>query len=391
MNFKNKEFNKIYGLQVLWAFAAVFGWCLIYLYLYQQGFPQLEIAAYFTLTYLVSLITLALLSKIRSKRSLQLGLLFRLISFLLVLKFIVPYQLYLISIVFGIAIELFWIPYNIKFFQFSDSSKHGSMSGTLMFVWLIFNAILPLAAGYVAQQIGIRFIFALGVVVLLLAMLTTSKIKKEFSLAINLRHSLKQLADVKLLFIISGFWRASNWIALPLYTLFFTQSEVEFGGLLALMGVFAAFASLLFAKLSDSTDRVSFIFPSVLLAASFCIISGFASSITQWAVTRALVSFFMAIAAPFDIALVLDHSQDIKQGLIGREFLLAIGYVLAGINALLAILLGSIRYALILAGVIYLLYPLIIKWKKIYPPRQITLTGLLSGLAGRTRRRFGID
>jgi len=94
---------------------------------------------------------------------------------------------------------------------------------------------------------------------------------------------------------------------------------------------------------------------------------GFSSNLTWWAIISGIRGFISTINGAFVTTFVLDQVPEVKEAMIGREFLLGAGRTI-GTLVLFASLFrfNSPKIALIIIGCVYLFFPLLIYRKKLY-------------------------
>ena len=362
-----KEFLTLYAVQLLVALGFIFGWSLVYLYFVELGFSYWELLLMNVLTYLASLLAIPVLRRISLRSYIRHGILLRVLTFLMVFHFLATPQLYLLAVVFGVMLTVFWIPCNIKYFRL-NSGATAQFSGLYFFTWALMGALAPAIAGVVAKVAGYWAVFGGSIGVLLLAFLVAGRLGEE-TVDLDWRGAIAGTKGVRTLVFIEGFWQGVNLIGIPLFTLYFIREELALGAFLAYLGLLGALASLLVSRLSDRTRRrLVFIAPATILTAVFTILSGFSKDLYQWALFQGGVQFFLAILSPFAITVVIDASRDLTDSIVSREVFLDLGRVAGGVGLAASMYLtGEIRLAIIGSGLALLLYPLVLAGNGLYP------------------------
>ncbi|NIQ04491.1 MAG: MFS transporter [Candidatus Korarchaeota archaeon] len=368
---RKDRFSTIFILQVVFAFAVSFGWSLIYFYFLKSGFSSMHVLLYFTLIYVSSSATILLVTRVHSKQSIITGLLLRIVTFVLVYRFVHVIQLFLVAIVFGVAISLFWIPVNIAYFATSSHDTKAFHSSIAIALWPFVGAICPFLSGVVANFYGFQAVFLISIAILLIDVFITMNLSSNSLLQFDLKRTIQRIKGLKTLLLLQGFWQGVNWIAVPVISFFFITKELEYGSFLAYLSVVGAVASLLLGKLSDKTEnRLTFIIPSIIFTGIFTLLSGLGTTFVEWALFRGVVSFFGTIAASFSLTVVVDRTDHLEAGMIGRELFINGGRVIGGLIVLLFAQLGRIQLSLVVSGIAFFVYPFVLLKHEIYSPPQ---------------------
>lgn len=371
LNVKTKKFLNIYGIQFFYSFAHLFAFGLLFLYLFQIGFTNLEIAIFSTLQYFGAFMTLFFIKTVNFKKISTLSIILKSFYLLLFIVFINGFeliQLYLIAILAGIVLFLFWVPYNVKFFSFGNNKNNAFMSSILFLLWPILNMFLPGIAGYAINSYGFKFIFIVSAIINLLAIFCIKWSDNDLVLKFNLKNALKNTKGVKTLLYLEGFFQGILWTAIPLATISYLSNAIDYGLFFSYLGLFGAIASIFLSRLSDKIkNRTSFIYPVALLLGISAIFTGFATTFIVWAIANALLTFLATVFSPFQTAVVLDKSKNLVDSMASRELFLNFGRTSGGIIAILSLLLFSkSEYSLLLAGGSVFVYAIVMRGKKLY-------------------------
>lgn len=370
---KKDRFSIIFFLQLVFAFAVSFGWTLIYFYFLKSGFSYIHILVYFILFYVSSFLTIIAVPRVHSKQSIIIGLLLRTVTFVLVYHVFHILQLFFIAVIFGVATIFFWIPVNIAYFSISPTDTKAFHSSIAIALWPFVGAICPFLAGVVSDLYSYQSVFLISIGVLLVDVYITTKLSTDTLLEFDLGKTIKRIKGLKTLLLLQGFWQGVNWIALPLISFLFTTKELEYGSFLAYLGTLGSIASLVLGKLSDKTEnRLFFILPSIIFTGIFTLLSGLGTTFAEWVIYRGVVSFFGTIAASFSLTVVVDRTEDLEAGMIGREIFITIGRVIGGIIVLFFYQIEYLQLSLAVSGVAFFVYPLVLLKKEVYPSVKTT-------------------
>ncbi len=325
-----KEFLTIYGIQALVSISIAV-WGFSFLYLFKQGFSFAHIIACYVIVYLVATLCYFLFRSLRTSNSFYCSLFLRALIYIM-LVFLLPSNLVylaLFAVVFGVMVFWFWMPWNVKFFSFSNKDNKAFLGSLSVILPPIISAVLPFLTGAIITVHGYDPIFIFVAFSLFIAMFVASKIKKHIVIKLEVKERCEKIKKIAPLFLVEGFWQGVNWIAVPLVTITFITEEIKFGAFFSIIGLAGVFASLITSRISDKMkNRSAFIYPSIILLAVFTLASASAVSFVEWTLLRAITGFFVILASPFMVAIALDFSKDLKSVLVGREFSLNIGRVL---------------------------------------------------------------
>jgi hypothetical protein len=364
-----RRFIDIFLLQAFYCLPFSIGWGLSLLFYITLGFTAGQIVLYYVIYYATVLATLLMLRTHKAFSLMKLSLVFSAAGFLLMSQLESRLQFYLLAVIFGMASPLFWVAYNTTYFHFARKDANALSSGLMFLVNPVLNIVFPLFSGIIIGMSGFRVVFLFSTVAAGIALVYAHAIRDKTTLDLHAWHSMKPAEGVRTLVYLEGFWQGVCWTCVPLITLTFITTGFGYGSFLSYLGLFGAFASLALCRLSDKTrNRAAFILPVALLVSAGTIISGFIHSMGAWVLLNGLVSFFMAMASPFTLSVVLDKVHDVRDGMLAREIFLNLGR-LSGVLAILAsyLLFDSLHYPLIAAGIAFLLYPVVLKAKKLYP------------------------
>ena len=357
-----KSFFKLYLLNLFFSSIAVFGLGLIYFYLFSLNFSLVEISIYFTLIWVFCVIGILSLKTIDYSKSIKTSLMLRIAHFIILASLTTVYMLYFSAALFGYLIILFWVPFNAFYFSLGGNKQRMLINSLLVIlVPLISIPLLP-TAGFMAKEYGFPMVFALAAGLSFITFVfvdihfPTKKIKND------LKKSMRELKNVRILYILEGFLEGIVWIVIPVVTLQFIKEEVAYGGFLSFLVIFAILGSVLISYLSDKIkNRILLAVPLMILTSIFVFMAGISQGFEQWTLFNVIIVFLMTMIGPFLLSLVNDTSVNIPRAIVARELLLSSGRIVGGMFVILFAFLGNIQPALMIAAVVFLAFPYYMK------------------------------
>ncbi|MCK5474404.1 MAG: hypothetical protein KAI53_03285 [Candidatus Aenigmarchaeota archaeon] len=368
---KFKKFLNLYSIQFLYSFGHVFAFSLLFLYLFKVGFSNLEIAVFSTLRFVSVVIILFFIKTVNFRKAITTGIVlksFYLAAFACFIAGFEVIQLYVIAIITGIVIFIFWTPYNIRFFGFGNNGNNAFMGSIIFLLWPILNVFIPVTAGFLARDFGFAAVFLITATITLSSSVFVKRAGKDEPLPFDIKKTLRNSDGVRTLNMLEGIFEGIMWTAVPLATISFITSEVDYGIFFSFLGLFGALAAVVLARMSDRMKkRTIFIYPTVILLGISTILAAFSNTLILWAIANAAIAFVWALVSPFQVAIVLDKSKNLVDSMAAREFFMNLGRFFGGIIAITSLLLfGLSEYSLVVAGIAMLLYAVVIHLKKLY-------------------------
>ena len=368
-------FKRVYLFFFTYMAAMYFSQTLVILWLSKNGFGFSNIVFYYLISYVVALVGIFTLRKIRMelKPTILLGVLVSALSVAIIINISSIYQLYLSAIVTGLNIIFFWIPYNVMYFKFSSEKKRGLNSGMYFLVTPIISITLQPLAGLVAEKFGFETMFLVGLLLYIIPIFLI-KFLPDFELNLDIIKELKGRSFNWPTFF-QGFTARINWSLVPIFTLFFISTPKAFGSFFGYLAIFAATASLINASISDrmKNRKVFFyIFTSLAVASLFPL--AFVQNIYYWGIFAGVTSLCICLANPFWLAFNLDYYQEIgaEKAMILREVYLNLGYTSALFVAFLAFYFtASTKISLIIVSVIAICLPVVSYFQRVYRDKNI--------------------
>ena len=363
-------FKRIYFFYLTYLTAMVYSQTLMMLWFFQNGVSYTWMLFYFLAIY-VPVLPLAFFfkgRKFKSRFSLWLGIVSS-AGGVLIANFITnqTYFIFLIAFVFALNTLFFWVIYSAMHFKYSHNEEHGFKSGAFFFLSPILSVFLAPLVGFIAEKLGYHFIFWSSMLFYLIPFSLVFYLPNfdfEFrakAALFNTKHSL--------LVVFQGCIFMLTFYIIPIFTLFFISTPFKLGSFFGYLAVFAAFAALFNAKMSDKIKKRGhffYIFTS-LNALSFVPLV-LSKSFLGWQIFSGLNNFTYGLANPFNLAMILDHNEhDIVDTMLGRQIYSSLGAVFIIVFLLLVYYLtSSLQTALLWSALVPLSYPVVAYYQRLY-------------------------
>ena len=372
---KNREFRRIYIIQILLAVADAMGMNFMMLYLVTSGFRLEQILLAATLAFFTPVMFISVMRRARAKVSFLIAFAAKITCYVIALVWLKDSTVYFIYISNALVLVFFWIPYNVEFFSYVGEKTRAYMGSLAVAVYPLVGLLIPPAAALIWRTRGFDYnmIAAISILGAGAAYVLLNKAIRFRVFDYNISASLGRLKRYRSLFFLQGFWEAGIFVGIPAFTLLFIKTEVKLGIFLSYLGVLSVLATITLAKLSDRTSRrTAFLYPTVLLAGCATLALALARSFPVWIGIAGLVNFSNVMAIPFLTSVALDADLTGIDMWAGRELLLNFGRA-AGSAMLLVTYtyFHDYRPGFLILGVALLLYAGLIHVKKIYVRARI--------------------
>ena len=315
------------------------------------------------LKFIGQILLLVALTTFTAKLSWRLALISSLIYVLLSVTIYNVFQFYLASFIGGFTMFFFFLFYNIAHFVSTPKKQRGH-GAALMFIIPSFIGILaPLLAGVIAE-VNIIFLWIISILSFALSFYII-KFQEDFKISYNLITAIKEIKATRSLIFIEGIWEAMVFAVLPIYTLYFIKTPLNYGAFLAYLALVSIVANIVLGKLTDRLQkRVIFLYPlTIIMACTTILFAVFKSNILNWIILASVIQFLLPLFWNVSTAMVIDSHPNLEQAIPGREFMLATGRVLGLLIAFISFSLEkSPYYVFLILGGIFFLYPLKLFW-----------------------------
>ena len=371
----NREFRRIYLMQVLLAVADAFALNFMALYLVGLGYRLDEIILAAMLGFSFPVVLIALMRRARAKISFSLAFAAKITAYMIALVWLNPSTMKFIYIANALVLVFFWIPYNLEFFSFTTEKNRAYSGSIAIAIYPLVGLAIPALAGYTWHSHGYTANMLVSVSILavsIIYMLSNKAIKfRRFDY--DIRESLRSLKRYRLLFFLQGVWEAAGFIGVPLLTLLFVRTELRLGIFLSYLGALSVVSTILLSRLSDRRgSRTAFIYPALIATGVATVCLSLAGTLLWWVILAGIFNFLNIISLPFLIAVALDAKVTGINMWAGRELLLNLGRSAGGAVLLLAYRYSdNPRIAFVLLGSALFGYALALHLKRIYPRARI--------------------
>jgi hypothetical protein len=371
----NREFRRIYLMQVLLAVADAFALNFMALYLVGLGYGLDQVILAAALGFSLPVVLIAAMRRARAKISFSAAFAAKITAYLIALYWLSPSTMKLIYMSNALVLVFFWIPYNLEFFSFATEKTRAYSGSIAIAIYPLVGLAVPVLAGYTWHAHGFSTNMLISVAILSISivyMLLNKAIKfRRFDYSI--RDSLKMLRRYRTLFFLQGFWEAASFIGVPVLTLLFVRTELRLGIFLSYLGALSVISTIMLSKLSDRRGtRTVFIYPALIVTGATTVSLCFAGTLFWWVLVVGVLNFMSVLTTPFLIAVALDAKVTGIDMWAGRELLLNLGRSIGGgLLLLIYRYAGNPRLAFVVLGSALLVYAVVLHLKRIYPSATI--------------------
>jgi hypothetical protein len=367
---KSKEFIRLNLIYVLYIIGVFLSWNIIAIYFFKQGFNFVEISFYYLLFSLASMLFLLYPHGLNVRTAIKYSQALRIVSFVLVFYFFSKIQLYLTAIVLGIALELFWIPYNFKLKEYESQDSKKLHIRNLMRLGSILKVVVPAIGGLIASRIGFFPLFLTSIFLFLLNIESCS-ILSDLKIKCDIVRAIITTKGVKLLFFLEGLWQTIPFIIVPLISLRYVSVSLQEQSQVFFYGLFFSFIALLsvvayhLTRRMEKQDKKHILYPLTTMLAILTIVTGYVKNMQLWITMVGLTVLTWKIAEHFTDSLM--QSKNTENLVVLRRFFIAMGRVIGtSIGILVLYFYGAtnLEISMRIIGAIFLLYPIVLFLKK---------------------------
>lgn len=286
------------------------------------------------------------------------------IYILLIIRLESVYQFYVATFFSGFATVLFFVYYNTAHFKNTAKDKIGRSSAVMFSVSPIISMLAPLVAGFLANyKYNLAWIFS-GIFFLIPFFLI--RLQKNFSINCSLKNSFEEVSSTRIFIFIEGIWESLVFGIIPVYTLFFLKTPLNYTAFIAYLALISTLANILLGKFSDKIKkRVVFLYPITLLLAGITFLFPLATeNLMSWIIITSLVQFLLPLFWNISTAMVVDSHKDLGLAMLGRETPLISGRALGIAVTFLGFTLEKTPlYIFFFLGSVMIFYPMILFWR----------------------------
>lgn len=370
--------RRLLRLQTYYGFFSTIHWLFLYFFLIVElEFPLVLVLGLAMFYYSVAGVFMVLLPRFESRRALRIGFLMRVLAILPFWAWPTLEGIVVASVFFGLAQPLFWIPYNLIFYEHRARGVNARTSAIAFAVQPFLDVAAALLAGLLVMLWGFTGLFFAAFVLGLVAWPTTLALHPGKAEKVEVFKRIRRLKKLRTLMFLDGVVQGSVWLGVAVVTIFFIDVAFQYALFFAFLAIIGAVAALILGPISDKrAKRFAFIWPLAFLFSLANFLSAFAGTLLIWGIARGAGTFLRLIYDPFKNAAYLDTVENVSDLYMAREVLLNIGRVAGIVVLLLAHLAGNIQLAFIVPALIGIAVPIII-WKgKLYPEERFVLKPL---------------
>ena len=315
------------------------------------------------LLFLSQTILLLFFKNLSAKFAWRLALIIFIASILSVVRMESIYQYFFYSILSGFLIFLFWVPYNIAHFKLTPKENTGRSAAIMFSIGPIISILVPPAAGFLAEvNIDMVWIFTIGFSVLTLLLVN---FQTEFKISYSISAALKAVEKVRIFIFLEGIWGAIVFAVVPVYTLFFINTPLNYGIFLAYLGLISVFANLILGHISDRKQkRAIFLYPVTIFLSIATLLLVFASeNLALWIVLTGAIAFVLPAFGTLTLSLFIDNQNNLEVSFPGRELILAVGRAIGIGFTFLAFLFKFEILLYIMLGFVMLIFPAVLFYR----------------------------
>ncbi|MGD8628908.1 MAG: hypothetical protein PVH52_07475, partial [bacterium] len=324
----NREFRRIYLMQVLLAVADAFAFNFMALYLVGLGYRLDELILAAVLAFSVPVAAIAIMRRARAKISFSLAFAAKITAYLIALFWLTPNTMKFIYIANALVLVFFWIPYNLEFFSFATEKNRAYSGSIIIAIYPLVGLAIPALAGYAWHSHGYtaNMLISVSILAISIMYMASNKAIKFRRFDYHIWDSLRSLRRYRLLFFLQGVWEAAGFIGIPILTLIFVRTEMRLGLFLSYLGALSVVSTIVLSRLSDRRgSRTVFIYPALIAAGTATVCLSLGGTFLWWVILAGIFNFLNIISLPFLIAVALDSEVTGINMWAGRELLLNLG------------------------------------------------------------------
>lgn len=358
----NSSFRNLIWMYLGYVWFTTISKSVLATHIFQQGLTINQMMLGQAIQFASQLILLLLVTKYTAKKSWFSAIIAAALSISLVINIRSLPQYYLSVAFGGLALGLFFVMYNIAHFKNTPKEKTGFSSGIMFAIHPAISIIAPLISGIIAT-LNLNLLWIVSLISCFIALLTVSK-QVNFSISYNLLSSLNELKPTRVYIFLEGIWEAVIISVIPIYTLKFISTPLDYGKYIAYLSLAGLIANLILGKLTDRLQKRSlFIYPITISLATLTTLLYFSlSNIYFWIIITGLIQFLIPIFWNITTAIVVDKHTNLEIAIPGREILLAVSRMLGLGVTYLGFRYDHIQTTFLILTFAILLLPAILFW-----------------------------
>lgn len=352
------ELTRIYWSQALRYFAISLISLFVPLYLHIEiGFSINETLLFFVFYSIIFAIMTPIAGHFVSKYGMKHAVLFSVPFFLiyLLLLFALPKYdtpLLIIGLFLGTSLAFYWMGMNLMFYHASDKMHRGEEVGKNTSLSVFATMLGPFIGGILIKYIGFQFVFGISSILLIGASFLLF-IAKDIQLEYN-HFNVKNLFKkddwrMSTYFFSKGINVMATGVIWPLFIFTILKDYLSLGVVGSLLSLISAILIYLIGRFSDRVGKRKIIRFGVGFETLAWILRSMVQTVTQVFGATIFGAITIGIIQSPMIALEFDNvNHGVVDYFVKREIFLCLGRALV---CLIVIMLGSLKFGLILTGV----------------------------------------
>jgi len=343
-----RAFAGLMIIETMLAFGNTFAGAFNIIYLYNQLQMELwtgtiYLGIGFTISIFVSL-WMSWTPRLDPRNVMLAGLVFLIIEYSLFLTVKNGWVLSLaVGCAFGLFYPCFWTPFNIIMAQMTAKTDRGLTYGAFFFVWPMVTFFAPFLGGIVIGLFNYQVLFSLGISIVVLTAVVIVAYRKYIPKDQFMKIRFDDIGKRNVVALIGeGGFEGIFWLEVTIVAYYYTQKELELGGLFSLFGLSAGVMGIILGRVSDRIqNRKFFVQLSALTSIPCILVIAFTRDLDGFLIGNGLLEFASFILPVFIFALLTDRLEEHKNdSVITRELLLDVGRAVAVGMLMLTLYMG---------------------------------------------------
>ncbi len=148
----------------------------------------------------------------------------------------------------------------------------------------------PFLAGYITQ-VNIIFLWIISIFSFLISFYLV-RLQENFEISYTLKTAIREIKATRIFIFIEGVWEALILGIIPIYTLYFIKTPLDYGVFLSYLALVSIIANFTLGKITDKLQkRTIFLYPlTIIMACTTILFIMVKSNIVVWIVLTAFLS-----------------------------------------------------------------------------------------------------
>ncbi len=358
---KDRKFLTLLSLFVSYIWVSTFARSILPVHFYESSITIRQMLAGFLFMFLTQILALLYIRRISAKTAWRLSVVSLSLSLAVFFNIKNDIQFYIGMMLGGLSLFFFFPIYNTIHFENTPENKIGTSSALMFSVGPVVSILAPALAGTLAE-INFSLIWYLSTIFMIVTLITIN-FQKDYHLNYSRLAVLAEIKSTRPFIFLEGIWSALVLGIIPVYSLIFFKTPAAFGVFLVYFAIVSVISNIVLGKLTDKIKKRSiFLYPLTLILALTTMLFPFAlKSLELWIFFTGIVGFVLPMFWNLATALVVDHHEDLKDSMLGREIVLAVGRVVGlGIALFSFPFEKNPKFIFLFLGLSILLYPIIL-------------------------------